>query len=91
MVLSDNKVSPIITATTKVQCNVTEETFMGWYDPKGKLIGKNGRKYVESSGAAHTLVIKDVRAADGGRYICRGNLSAAILEVDVPCKYQRIF
>ena len=91
IVVSPTKASPPKDNTIRPTCNVTGETFLGWYDTKGNKIGTSGRKRVVSTGTVHTLVIEMVNPLeDGGIYECRGSITNATLEVDVPCKYMAV-
>ena len=75
--------------TVRPWCDVTGETFDGWYSSKGNKIttDKSQRKHVESIGTRHFLEIKNVEpATDGGIYTCKGSINSDTLELKAGCK-----
>ena len=74
-----------------VTCNVTGETFLGWFDPGGSKIttSPSADIRVESSGNKHKLKFVDVKVSYGSnKYECRGSNNKETLIVHVACKYK---
>jgi len=81
--------------TFRVVCTVTNEKFVGWFDVKGNEVTARpvpdelirDKYYVEENGDSYTLVIQDVKVADGGDYTCRGEVTEKTFTLYVECRY----
>ena len=74
-----------------VICSVTDQEFLGWYDPKGQRINatdSSTRIYVKRHEAlVHELFLKSVKDEDGGKYTCRGSLNSSTHQLFIQCKF----
>ena len=78
--------------TFRIECTVTDERFVGWFDLKGEEVTavsgqRSPKKYVQENGNVYTLVIRKVQFDDGGNYTCRGENTKKIFSLFVECKH----
>ena len=81
--------------TFRAVCKVIDERFVGWFDLNGNEVKARptpdslvrDKFYVEERGSSYTLVIRNVKVADGGNYTCKGDKTEKIFTLFVECKY----
>lgn len=75
---------------TSINCSVTDEEFIGWFDPSGQQISSNPlqRLHVRTNGSAKYLEISKINRSDRGTYECRGKTNKAGMMLLVECRYK---
>lgn len=86
-VFVQSSVSVTESGRANVNCTVTNESFIGWFDTKGQPISTlpSKRLHVSTQGSTRYLVITRANRTDKGTYQCRG--SSQEKDVDINVEY----
>ena len=81
--------------TFRVMCTVKDEDFVGWFLKDGQkvttMVGEDelsgSHFYVSKNDDEYSLIIQNVKVADGGTFQCRGNKQTRNFTLYIECKY----